>query len=89
MLSLSILTLTHGPSTKSLLNLLSLSLPPLENLLNLCPAATRVALTPAPFTDPSEPIPDDLKELDDEDDWNEPEGRLDEAEMYDEDEDEE
>ena len=37
----------------------------------------------------SEPMPVDLKELDDEDDWNEPEGRLDEADSDDEDEDDE
>ena len=53
------------------------------------PSSYESSLTPAPFTNPSEPMPDDLKELDDEDDWNEPEGRLDEADMYDEDEDEE
>ena len=49
--------------------------------------------SPAPFTDPSESVPADLseldKELDDEDDWNEPAGRLDMADMYDEDEDDE
>ena len=50
--------------------------------------------SPAPLTDPSEPIPTDLKdldkELDDEDDWNEPEDRLDKADMHDaEDDDEE
>ena len=44
---------------------------------------------PVSDTDPSEPIPVDLEESADEDDWTEPAGRWDEADRYDEDEDDE
>jgi len=53
------------------------------------PSSYESSLTPAPFTDPSQPMPDDLKELDDEDDWEEPEDRLDKADMHDEEDDDE